>query len=150
VVEVSAFRLTRNADVRRNEEEADDLLMMISEEVRERRFAEVVRLEVEADIPPRVRSLLVRELELDDEDVYVSDGLLEIADLEELAALPLPQFQYPRWEPIIPVRLRHEGESEDKADIFAVIRSGDLLVHHPYESFGASTLRFVEEAAADP
>ena len=150
VVEVSAFRLTRNADVRRNEEEADDLLMMISEEVRERRFAEVVRLEVEADIPPRVRSLLVRELELDDEDVYVSDGLLEIADLEELADLPLPQFQYPRWEPIIPVRLRHEGESEDKADIFAVIRSGDLLVHHPYESFGASTLRFVEEAAADP
>lgn len=150
VVEVSAFRITRNADVRRNEEEADDLLMMISEEVRERRFAEVVRLEVEADIPPKVRSLLVRELELDGEDVYVSDGLLELADLETLAELPMPQFQYARWEPIIPIRLRHEGESEDKADVFAVVRSGDLLVHHPYESFGASTLRFVEEAASDP
>ena len=150
VVEVSAFRITRNADLRRNEEEADDLLMMISDEVRERRFAEVVRLEVEADIPERVRAMLVRELELEDEDVLVSDGLLELADLADLADLPLPQFQYPRWEPITPIRLRHEGESEDKANLFAAIRSGDLLVHHPYESFGASTLRFVEEAALDP
>lgn len=150
VVEVSAFRITRNADLRRNEEEADDLLMMISEEVRERRFAEVVRLEVEADIPERVRAMLVRELELEDEDVFVSDGLLELADLTDLADLPMPRFQYPRWEPIVPIRLRHEGESEDKANLFAVIRRGDLLVHHPYESFGASTLRFVEEAALDP
>ena len=150
VVAVSAFRITRNADVRRNEEEADDLLAMISDEVRERRFADVVRLEVEADMPDAVRRLLVRELELDDEDVYVSDGLLELADLTDLADLPLPQYQYPRWEPIVPIRLRHEGESEDKANIFAVVRHRDLLVHHPYESFSASTLRFVEEAALDP
>ncbi len=150
VVAVSAFRITRNADVRRNEEEADDLLAMISDEVRERRFADVVRLEVEEDMPDAVRRLLVRELELEDEDVYVSDGLLELADLTDLADLPLPQYQYPRWEPIVPIRLRHEGESEDKADVFAVIRHRDLLVHHPYESFSASTLRFVEEAALDP
>ncbi|MEP0546149.1 MAG: polyphosphate kinase 1 [Rhodothermales bacterium] len=150
VVAVSAFRITRNADVRRNEEEADDLLAMISDEVRERRFADVVRLEIEQDMPAAVRRLLVRELELEDEDVYVSDGLLELADLTDLADLPLPQHQYPRWEPIVPIRLRHEGESEDKADIFAVVRHRDLLVHHPYESFSASTLRFVEEAALDP
>jgi polyphosphate kinase len=150
VVSASAFRITRNADVRRNEEEADDLLAMISEEVRERRFAEVVRLEVEKAMPESVRTLLQRELELETEDVYVSDGLLELADLTDLADLHLPQHQYPRWEPIIPIRLRHEGESEDKANVFAVVRNRDLLVHHPYESFAASTLRFVEEAADDP
>ncbi len=150
VVAVSAFRITRNADVRRNEEEADDLLAMISDEVRERRFADVVRLEVEAAMPKTVRTLLVRELELEEEDVYVSDGLLELADLMDLADLPLPRLQYKPWEPIVPIRLRHEGESEDQANVFAVIRKGDLLVHHPYESFSASTLRFIEEAAMDP
>ena len=150
VVSASAFRITRNADVRRNEEEADDLLAMISDEVRERRFAEVVRLEVEAAMPETVRRLLTRELELEAEDVYVSDGLLELADLMALADLPLPRLQYKRWEPIVPIRLRHEGESEDQANVFAVIRKGDLLVHHPYESFSASTLRFIEEAASDP
>ncbi len=150
VVSASAFRITRNADIRRSEEEADDLLAMISDEVRERRFAEVVRLEVEAAMPAMVRTLLVRELELEAKDVYVSNGLLELADLMDLADLPLPRLQYRRWEPIIPVRLRHEGESEDNANVFAVIRRGDLLVHHPYESFSASTLRFIEEAAADP
>ena len=98
----------------------------------------------------KVRPLLIRELELESEDVYVSDGLLELADLTDLAELPLPQFQYARWEPIVPIRLRHEGESEDKANVFAVVRARDLLVHHPYESFSASTLRFVEEAALDP
>ncbi len=150
VVAVSAFRITRNADMRRSEEEADDLLSMISEEIRERRFADVVRLEVEEDMPAAVLRLLERELELEPEDVYVSDGLLELADLTDLADLPFPQYQYPRWEPIVPIRLRHEGESEDKANLFAVIRRRDLLVHHPYESFTASTLRFVEEAALDP
>jgi len=150
VVSASAFRITRNADVRRNEEEADDLLAMISEEVRERRFAEVVRLEVEAAMPDEARKLLQRELELEAEDVYVCDGLLELADLMDLADLSFPQHQYPRWEPIVPIRLRHEGESEDKANVFAVVRNRDLLVHHPYESFAASTLRFVEEAATDP
>ncbi len=150
VVSANAFRITRNADVRRSEEEADDLLAMISDEVRERRFAEVVRLEVEAAMPEAVRTLLVRELELEAEDVYASEGLLELADLMALAELLLPRLQYRRWEPIVPVRLRHEGESEDNADMFAVVRRGDLLVHHPYESFSASTLRFIEEAAADP
>jgi polyphosphate kinase len=149
VVSASAFRITRNADVRRNEEEADDLLSMISEEVRERRFAEVVRLEVEAAMPEAVRTLLQRELELEAEDVYASEGLLELADLTTLADLNLPQYQYPRWEPIVPIRLRHEGESEDKANVFAVVGNRDLMVHHPYESFSASTLRFVEEAALD-
>lgn len=150
VVSVSAFRITRNADVRRNEEEADDLLAMISEELRERRFAEVVRLEVEASMPEGVRELLVRELELEAGEVFVSDGLLELADLIQLADLPLAEHRFPAWEPIVPVRLRQEAEAEEAPSLFRVIRERDLLVHHPYESFAASTLRFIEEAAVDP
>jgi len=147
---VYAFRVTRNADVSRNEEEADDLLALISEELRERKFAEVVRLEVEAAMPPRVRQILQRELDLDAEDVVAVDGLLDLTGLFALADLDLPEHRFPPWEPVVPARLRHPGESEDEADIFSVIRAGDLLVHHPYESFAASVLRFIEEAAVDP
>jgi polyphosphate kinase len=147
---VYAFRVTRNADVSRNEEEAEDLLAHISEELRERKFAEVVRLEVEAAMPPRVRQILRRELELAERDVVAVQGLLDLTGLFDLADLDLPEHQYPRWEPVVPARLRHPGESEDEADIFSVIRSGDLLVHHPFESFAASVLRFLEEAAVDP
>jgi polyphosphate kinase len=147
---VYAFRVTRNADVGRNEEEADDLLALISEELRERKFAEVVRLEVEAAMPPRVRQILRRELDLEEDDVVPVEGLLDLTGLFDLADLDLPEHQYPRWEPVVPARLRHPGESEDEADIFSVIRSGDLLAHHPYESFAASVLRFLEEAAVDP
>lgn len=150
VVSVSAFRITRNADIRRNEEEAEDLLSMISEEVRERRFAEVVRLEIESAMPTAVRALLMRELELSPEDVFTAEGPLELSDLAALAELPFPEHCYPRWEPIIPVRLRHEGETEDAVDLFAVLRKGDLLVHHPFESFQASVQRFIEVAADDP
>ncbi|MDX1418702.1 MAG: polyphosphate kinase 1 [Rubricoccaceae bacterium] len=147
---VYAFRVTRNADVSRNEEEADDLLALISEELRERKFADVVRLEVEAAAPPRVREILQRELGLAEPDVIAVAGHLDLTGLFALADLDLPEHQYAPWEPIVPLRLRHRGESEDEADIFSVIRTGDLLVHHPYESFAASVLRFIEEAAVDP
>ncbi|MEL6703588.1 MAG: polyphosphate kinase 1 [Bacteroidota bacterium] len=150
VVAVHAFRVTRNADLRRNEEEADDLLAMISEEVRERRFADVVRLEVEAAMPQRVRHLLMRELELDAADVYESRTLLNLTDLHGIADFDLPTHRFPDWEPTVPVRLRHRGASEEEADIFTAIRAGDLLVHHPFESFAASVQRFIEEAADDP
>ncbi|MEO0559957.1 MAG: polyphosphate kinase 1 [Bacteroidota bacterium] len=147
---VHAFRVTRNADVDRNEEEADDLLAMISEELRERKFADVVRLEVEASMPERVRSLLLRELGLQEQDDLMEvDGLLDLAGLSDLANVDLPQHQYLPWEPVVPIRLRHR-ELEEEPDIFAAIREGDILVHHPYESFAASTQHFIEEAAEDP
>ncbi|MEM1056094.1 MAG: polyphosphate kinase 1 [Bacteroidota bacterium] len=146
---VHAFRVTRNADVERNEEEAEDLLSLISEELRERRFADVVRLEVEADMPKRARKLLIKELGLGKEDVIEHDGLLDLAGLFELANQDLPEHQYLPWEPVVPIRLRHR-EFEDEDDIFAAIREGDILLHHPYESFAASVQRFIEEAAADP
>ena len=146
-----AFRVTRNADVDRNEDDADDLLAMISEELRERRFAEVVRLEVEAAMPERVRELLRRELFLDAEhDVIATDGIVDLTGLFEIAGMNLPGHRYLPWEAVTPIALRHTGELDDQADVFSAIRAGDILVHHPYESFAASTLRFVEEAAADP
>ena len=146
----SLFRVTRNADVARDEEVADDLLRMISEELRERRFARVVRLEVEPNMPDDVRQFLVRQLELDEDDLYEIPGLLEMSGFWRVAAEGPWQHQYEPWEPMIPPRLIREGETEDRPDIFTVIRAGDLMVHHPYESFTATVQRFIEEAAADP
>ena len=144
------FRVTRNASVDRTEEEADDLLEMISEELRERKFSEVVRLEVEEDMPARVQNLLRRELGLDDDDDVVEfDGMLDLASLDALANVDRPDLRDLPWESVVPIRLRHML-LEEEDDIFAVMRQGDLLVHHPYESFAASTQRFIEEAAEDP
>ena len=150
VESVQAFRISRNADVSRSEEEADDLLELISEELRERRFAPVVRLEVDAAMPEPIRGLLMRELSLTDDDVYLSDGILDFGHLSDLADLNLPEHRFGPWEPLTPVELLHEGESTDRPDIFTLLRQRDLLVHHPYESFRASTQRFIEEAAEDP
>ena len=145
-----AFQITRNADLSRDEEEADDLIEMISDELRERRFAPVVRLEVEQDMPPRVRELLMRELALSTDDVYVSTGLIDHSDCAFFARLDGADFKYPSFHPATPPRLLPKGESESPPDIFSVIRKGDVLLHHPYESFRASVQRFVEEAAEDP
>ena len=146
---VHPFRITRNADLRRDEEEAEDLTSMISEELRERRFAPVVRLEVAKAMPDYDRRLLIRELDLEPEDVIEVDGILDLTGLNMIADLRVQAFKYQPWEPVVPGRLAHEGETKDTRDIFAIIRRGDLLVHHPYDSFGASVQRLVAEAATD-
>ncbi|HEX2095117.1 MAG TPA: polyphosphate kinase 1, partial [Longimicrobiaceae bacterium] len=150
VVSVHAFRITRNADVNRGDEGAEDLLEVISEELRERRFAPVVRLEVEREMPEQIRQLLLRELELDPAGVYEVEGLIAPADCAALADLDLPTFRYPPWEPVVPEPFLYEGETEDEQNIFAIIRRGDLLVHHPYDSFSATVQRLLDEAADDP
>lgn len=150
VESASLFRVTRNADVRRDEEEADDLLKMISEELRERRFARVVRLEVEPSTPIEVRDFLLRELKLDPQDVHEIPGLLDMRGLSAIADRGPWEYRWEPWEPMIPGPLLREGETEDAPDIFAVIRQADLIVHHPYESFAATVQRFIEEAADDP
>ena len=148
---VYPFRITRNADIRRNEEEAEDLIEMISDELRERRYAPVVRLEVQNDMPNHVRLLLMRELQLQPEDVYETmDGLVDHSDCAALADLPVPEHKYNPWEPVIPTRLRPEADTQELPDIFKVIREKDVFVHHPYESFQATTQHFVEAAAEDP
>jgi len=150
VVGVHAFRITRNADLKRDEEVADDLIEMISEELQERRFAPIVRLEVTPDIPPELLDLLSRELSLEPEDVYEVAGDLDLGSVNQFADLDLPEFKYEPWDPVTPVRLLHEGEVKDRLNIFEILRQGDLLLHHPYESFASTVLRFIEEAAADP
>jgi len=150
VVSVNPFRVTRNADIARFEEEADDLISMISGELRERRSAPVVRLEVDGRMPRRVLQILLRELELRPDDVVRVDGLPALADSADLAALDLPAFRFEPWEPRIPPRLAFESETDEDRNIFSIIRRGDILVHHPYESFNASVQRLLDEAADDP
>jgi polyphosphate kinase len=144
------FRITRNADLRRNEEEAEDLLAMISEELRERRFAEVVRMEIEQDVEDEVLDLLKSELRLRQEDIIYIDGLLDLTSCFKIADKNIPSLRYEKWSPVIPKPLYHDGDSEDRQSIFEIIKKGDLLVHHPYESFSGSVRRLIEEAADDP
>ncbi len=147
IVSVHPFRITRNADLARDEEVANDLLAMISEELRERRFAPVVRLEVAKDMPEFDRSLLSRELGIKLADIYEVDGPVDLTGCFQIANLDYPHLKYEPWEPVVPSRL-HRVEDDEK-NILDVIRQGDLLVHHPYDSFTASVQRLIEEAAAD-
>lgn len=149
IVSAHGFRITRNADLSRAEEEAGDLLAMISEELRERRFAPVVRLEVDQAMPDYARKLLARELDLQAEDIYEVAGQLDLTGCFQIADLDLPPFKFEPWEPVIPERLRHLISHKEGQDIFSVIRQGDVLVHHPYDSFQASVQWLVEDAAAD-
>lgn len=146
------FRITRNADIRRNEEEAEDLLSMMSDELRERRFAEVVRLEIEDDVDANVLKLLKNELQLSENtnDIIYQEGMLDLNACFKLAQLNIPNLKYKPWKPVIPEPLYHEGETEEEQTIFDIISKRDLLVHHPYESFSGSVRRLIEEAADDP
>jgi polyphosphate kinase len=147
---VFPFRVTRNADLARNEEEADDLLDMISEELRERRFAPVVRLEVDANAPADVLTLLQNQLHLENDDVYLIHGLLRRADLFALAEINLPHLKYEPYTTTSPPRLAGITSRGRTSELFNAIRQGDLLIHHPYHSFQSTTQLFVEVAARDP
>lgn len=146
VIDVMPFRITRNAEIERDDEdEADDLLEMIAEELKQRRFAEVVRLEHGPNPDPWMIRFLMDELELTDAEVYELPSLLDYTELKPIADLPLQSLKFDPWTPMPPTRLIDERES-----IFSVIREGDLLVHHPYESFGNSVERFIKQAVEDP
>ena len=144
------FRVTRNADLERNEEVAEDLLAMISEELDQRRIASVVRLEIDHEMPKDVLAFLVEGLELEPGDVYPVEGLLDLTGCAEIASLPLPSLRYTPWEPVIPSPFGRSREKREAQDIFALIRQQDILVHHPYDSFAATVQRLVEDAANDP
>jgi polyphosphate kinase len=149
VAESHAFRATRNADGERNEEPADDLLESIQEELRERRFATVVRLQVVPQMPQWMRNLLCEELEVGAEDIFEVPPPLALADVMQIATLPLWELRDAPWRPVTVKRLQAQ-EGEAPRDVFETIRRGDVLVHHPYESFGTSVQRFLEAAAHDP
>ena len=143
-----AFRVTRNADLTVEEEEADDLLAAVEIELRRRRFGRAVRLELDAGTSPEVRNLLQRELDVEDDDVYVHVAPLDLGGLWAVHGLDRPDLKDPPYTRVTPARL---GLDEDeRADIFGAARRGDLLLHHPYESFRTSVEEFVRQAAVDP
>ena len=145
VLDVMPFRITRNAEMERDEADADDLLEMVEEELRLRRFAQVVRLEHGPRPNASILRLLMDELELGAEDVYEMPAELDYIGLAAIAGLEVAHLRYEPWTPMAP-----PGLEDADADIFGLIRAGDLLVHHPFESFGASVERFVQAAADDP
>jgi polyphosphate kinase len=145
VVNVMPFRITRNADIDRDEEDAEDLLEMIEQELRQRRFAKIVRLEHGPAPDPWMRRFLIQELELTESDVYELPGELDFTDLMDLGSLDVPAIKYEPWSPMIPPIL-----ADEESDIFQVISSTELLLHHPYEAFSGSVQRLIETAAADP
>jgi len=144
--EVEPFRVTRNAAVGSQDEDAEDLLEVVNEELRQRRFANIVRLEVD-DTPYRpLNQFLIGEMDLREQDVYEMPGELDYNDLWVVhGKCDKPELKYEPWQPIRPLRLGDDG-----ASIFNVIRSGDVMVHHPYESFSSSVERFISEACSDP
>ena len=150
VISAHVFRVTRNADIERNEEEADDLLEMIEEELRERKFAKVVRLEIDKNMPADVKSYLIEHLDVKKSDVFEMEGPIGLADAMELTSVN--GFQHLKaepWTPVLHPVFRHSMD-EDSPSVFKTIRNEDFIVHHPYHSFETSTQRFVEEAASDP
>lgn len=150
VLSANIFRVTRNADVERNEEEADDLLAFIEDELRERRFAEVVRLEIDAETPLHIKELLIQNMRISWADVFEMIGPIGLADSTQIAELEhFDELKFKPWTPILHPVFRHEID-EDAPDIFSLIKRGDFMVHHPYQSFATSVQRFIEDAAKDP
>ena len=141
------FRVTRNADVEVEEDRDEDLLQALERELARRRFGPAVRLEVGDDMDDHVLDLLVRELEINPEDVVQVPGLLDLASLWQIYAEDRPDL---KEDPFVPATHPRLAEGETATDVFAALREGDVLVHHPYESFATSVQRFIEQAAADP
>jgi polyphosphate kinase len=143
-----SFRVTRNADLTLEEDEADDLLIAVEMELRRRRFGRAVRLEVEAGVSDEVCTLLTRELDLRDADVYKVRGPLDLTGLWAVHDLDRPELKDEPFAPVTPPRLA--TPDDEAVDLFAAIRAGDLLVHHPYDSFTTSVEAFIKQASRDP
>jgi polyphosphate kinase len=142
------FRVTRDADFTVSDE-ADDLLQAVEDELRRRRFGELVRLEVSSTMDPDMRRYLVEQLAIDEEQVIDVEGLLDLEDLWALYEVEgFRDLREPPWTPVTQAALADREDS--KANVFSSIRASDLLVHHPYDSFATSVERFVQQAVADP
>jgi polyphosphate kinase len=141
------FRVTRNADLEVEEDRDEDLLQALERELAQRRFGPAVRLEVVESMDPQILDLLLSELEMSPEDVLHVPGLLDLASLWGLYACDRPEL---KDEPFVPATHPRLSEGETPKSVFATLREGDVLVHHPYDSFATSVQRFIEQAAADP
>ena len=142
------FRVIRNADLTLEEEEADDLLQAVELELRRRRFQRAVRLEVGQDASSEVLDLLQRELDLGEDDVYLHCGPLDLSGLWAVRELDRADLKDPPWQPVTQPRLARLDD--EPPDVFAEMRRGDILLHHPYSSFSTSVEEFIRQAANDP
>jgi len=142
------FRVTRNAEIDFEETDAEDLLEAIELELRRRRFGKAVRIEIDPNMGVEAKRVLLEELELTNDDVYAPRAPLDLAQLWSIAGKDRPDLKDRPFVPIIPPRLNVGGRVDE--DIFSVIRRHDVLLHHPYESFGSSVEAFIAQAAADP
>ncbi len=148
IVDYDVFRVTRDADLEVSDDAAD-LLQAVEDELRRRRFGEIVRVELGTSCSERLREELIGLLGVREDEVYPVAGLLDMGALWQIVKLPgMPELRNTPYAPVThPRLLRHEGE---RPDVFAAMREGDVLVHHPYDSFATSVERFVEQAVADP
>ena len=146
IVEHHAFRVTRNADFEVEEDRDEDLLQALERELARRRFGSPVRLEVSDDMTEHMLDLLLRELDVDPADVVQLPGLLDLSSLWQVYSVDRPDL---KDAPFVPATHPAFGERETPKSVFSTLREGDVLVHHPYDSFSTSVQRFIEQAAAD-
>ncbi|GAB3281679.1 RNA degradosome polyphosphate kinase [Sinomonas notoginsengisoli] len=149
VLEHHTFRVTRNEDLEVEEDDAENLLQALEKELLRRRFGPPVRLEVTTDISPNVLALLVRELGVEEPEVYSLPAPLDLRGLSVVAGIDRPELHYPK-QLAHTSRFLNESETSKAADVFAAMRRRDILLHHPYDSFSTSVQAFLEQAAADP
>ena len=142
---VLPFRITRNSELEVDHDDGEDIVELISEGLKERKFASIVRLEVSPDPHPAILRCLLEEIGLHEQDVYTSAASMEHLVLKEVCELSIPHLKFEAWAPVSPPQLIDED-----TNIFNAMRSGELLVHHPYESFTASVERFLRTAVDDP
>ncbi|MCV7379496.1 RNA degradosome polyphosphate kinase [Mycobacterium alsense] len=147
IVEHHAFRITRNADMEVEEDRDEDLLQALERELARRRFGPPVRLEIADDMTEGMLELLLRELDVDPGDVIEVPGLLDLSSLWQIYGLDRPALKDPAF---VPDTHPAFADRETPKSIFATLREGDVLVHHPYDSFSTSVQRFIQQAAADP
>ena len=138
------FRVSRNADVDHREDEVQDLLILVEEGIKERRLADCVRLEIHKDTDPNIMNFLKDSLEILHEDIYLMDFPIDFGILKPIVDLDLPGLKFKAWQPIIPKPFF------ENPNIFHLIRQGDILLHHPYESFSGTVEKFISNAAEDP
>jgi polyphosphate kinase len=146
IVECSAFRVTRDADLEVSDE-ADDLLEAVQDELRRRRFGDVVRVEVSGSVSDRMLERLERGLSARAEQIYLIPGLLDLAELQELVSIDRPDLKEEPWYPVVHPRFLAAADADE---LFAEIRRTDILVHHPFDSFASSYEAFLRAAARDP
>ena len=146
IVECSTFRVTRDADLEVSDE-ADDLLEAVQDELRRRRFGDVVRVEVSGSVSERMLERLERGLSASTEQIYLIPGLLDLAELQELVSIDRPDLKEEPWYPVVHPRFLAAADADE---LFAEIRRSDILVHHPFDSFASSYEAFLKAAARDP